>query len=61
MSKKSDQKRPTESQVTVEEVNRVLEVGRLLFSVLTDDEKAELARILNSQSDETELGNAGVT
>ena len=47
--------------VTIEEVNRVLEVGRLLFSVLTDDEKAELAQFLNGQFDETELGNTGVT
>ena len=61
MSHPSDHKHPTESQVTVEEVNRVLEVGRLLFSVLTNDEKAKLIRILNAQSDETEFGNAGVT
>ncbi len=49
------------SQVTVEEVNRVLEVGRLLFSVLTEEEIAELQRILNGHSEEGELGNAGVT
>ena len=61
MSQITDQKRPTETQVTIEEVNRVLEVGRLLFSVLTEEEIAELERILNGQSDERELGNAGVT
>jgi hypothetical protein len=61
MSKKTDQKRSTKPEVTVEEVNRVLEVGRLLFSVLTDDEKAELVQILNDRSGETELGNVGVT
>ena len=66
MAQKSDKKRPIRSQVTtvevtVAEVNRVLEVGRLLFSVLTEEEIAELQRILNGQSDETELGNAGVT
>ena len=54
-------KRPTNPKVTIEEVNRVLEVGRLLFSVLTEEEIAELQRILNGPSDEGELGNAGVT
>ena len=57
----TDQKRPIETQVTIEEVNRVLEVGRLLFSVLTEEEIAELQRILNGPSDENEIGNAGVT
>jgi hypothetical protein len=61
MSHPSDHKLPTESQVTVEEVNRVLEIGHLLFSVLTEEEIAELHRILNSPSDEGELGNTGVT
>ena len=66
MSQKTDPKRPTETKVTaveitVEEVNRVLDVGRLLFSVLTEEEKAEFVQIFNGQSDETELGNAGVT
>ena len=55
MSNQSDPKRPTETKVTtvdvtVEEVNRVLEVGRLLFSVLTDEEIAELQRVLNGTS-----------
>ena len=61
MSKKSDPKRPIKPKVTVEEVNRVLEVGRLLFSVLTKEEKAELIRLLSSSSKNNELGNAGVT
>lgn len=61
MSQKSNEKRPTESKVTIEEVNRVLEVGRLLFSVLTEDEKAELIRFLSTSSNENEIGNAGVT
>lgn len=34
--------------VSVEEVNRVLEVGRLLFSVLTPEEIEELQELLNS-------------
>ena len=66
MSQNSDIKRPVETQVTaveitVEEVNRVLEVGRLLFSVLTEEEKAELIRFLNASSGGTEIGNTGVT
>ena len=66
MSHQSDNKRPTETkvtavEVTVEEVNRVLEVGRLLFSVLTEEEKAELIRLLSASSSENELGNTGVT
>ena len=66
MSQNSDIKRPVETQVTaveitVEEVNRVLEVGRLLFSVLTEEEKAELIRFLNASSGKTEIGNTGVT
>jgi len=55
MSHQSDPKRPTKSQVTavevtVEEVNRVLEVGRLLFSVLTEGELEELQCILMQSS-----------
>ena len=66
MSHQTDPKRPIEPkvttiQVTVEEVNRVLEVGRLLFSVLTEEEIAELQRILNGQSEKDKLGNTGVT
>ena len=61
MSKNTDQKRSTKPKVTIEEVNRVLEVGRLLFSVLTEDEKAELVRTLNNKVDGIELGNTGVT
>lgn len=61
MSQKFDKKRSTKPQVTIEEVNRVLEVGRLLFSVLTEEEKSELIRLLNSPSEKSEIGNAGVT
>ena len=49
------------SQVSLEEVNRVLEVGRLLFSVLKEEEIDEFERIRNSQSENSEIGNAGVT
>lgn len=36
-------------KVTVEEVNRLLEVGRLLRSVLTEEELSELAALLNGE------------
>ena len=66
MSQNTNPKRSTETQIqaveiTVEEVNRVLEVGRLLFSVLTEEEKEELQRFLSASSGENEIGNAGVT
>lgn len=59
-----------ETQVTVEDVKRVLEVGRLLLSVLTPDELEELQSlgglILSKpipvdQSSSSEIGNTGVT
>ena len=53
MNQKPNPKRPTETQVTIEEVNRVLDVGRLLFSVLTAEEIAELQGILNGSSEKT--------
>lgn len=59
MSQNEKQQRPTEPQVTIEEVNRVLEVGRLLLSVLTEEEVEELKQLLTKP--EEELGNAGVT
>ena len=59
-----------ETQVTVEEVKRVLEVGRLLLSVLTPEELKELLSLrglflskstpINQQST-SEIGNTGVT
>lgn len=42
--------------VTIDEVNRVLEVGRLLLSVLTPEEIEELREWFSSQR---EMGNAG--
>jgi len=59
-----------ETQVTVEEVKRILEVGRLLLSVLTPEELEELQSLsglfLSSsipidQSSASEIGNTGVT
>jgi hypothetical protein len=52
---------PGKYTVTVEDVNRVLEVGQLLFSVLKEEEIQELQRILNGVSEIEEIGNAGVT
>jgi hypothetical protein len=55
--------------LTIEEVNRVLEIGRLLHSVLTPEEIESLYYLLNNQKTfqasgcnrETEIGNTGVT
>jgi len=45
-----------QEQVTVEDVNRLLEVGRLLFSVLTPEEIEQLQDFLSPQN---KLGNTG--
>ena len=54
------------SIITIEDVNRVLEVGRLLRSVLTEEELEELQSMLSETKDlqsqeEQQIGNAGVT
>jgi len=49
-------KTKTEKEITVEEVNRVIEVGKLLFSVLTPEEIEELQAFLSPQK---EMGNTG--
>jgi hypothetical protein len=51
MSERDNGQRPTQPQVTVHEVNRVLEVGRLLLSVLTPEELEELAAQVGAASD----------
>ena len=53
-----DTKTQTSNQknITAEEVNRLLEIGRLLFSVLTPEEIEELKKLL---SPETTIGNTG--
>ena len=56
-----DQVNDDQENITIIEVNRVLEVGRLLLSVLTDDELEELQQILSNSSDVSKMGNAGVT
>ena len=48
--------------VTIEDVNRVLEVGRLLLSVLTPEELQELQELLIGEPlADPEKGNTGVT
>jgi hypothetical protein len=54
--KRTETKTQTEKQVTVEEVNRLLEVGRLLFSVLTPEEINELQNLFSPRN---QLGIAG--
>jgi len=41
-------KKPT---ISIDEINRVLEVGRLLFSVLTPEEIEELRELLTSRKE----------
>jgi len=49
------------NSITIEEVNRVLEIGRLLLSVLTPEELNQLEQILNGQPSGLDIGNTGVT
>ena len=62
---------PIKPEVTVEDVKRVLEVGRILLAVLTPQELDQLQQIMSNQMvdeinisslySEAELGNTGVT
>lgn len=70
MAGRPDRTSTSTSTATIEEVNRVLEVGRLLLSVLTPEELDQLQQLLNNQpieghfntsTAETEKGNTGVT
>ena len=45
-----------EKQVAVEEINRLLEIGRLLFSVLSPEEIEKLQKLFSIQK---EIGNTG--
>lgn len=45
-----------EEQVTIEEINRLIEVGRLLFAVLSPEEIEELQTLFSIQK---EIGNTG--
>ena len=53
-----DQKIQTQT-ITVEDVNRLLEVRRLLFSVLTPDEIESLQEEFAKSSTRDEIGNTG--
>ena len=46
----------TRDQITTEDVNRVLDVGRLLFSVLTPEEIEQLKNLIPVL---IEIGNTG--
>lgn len=68
MAEKTIEERPSQPIVTIDEVNRVLEVGRLLLSVLTQDELEELQALLCGEpypfpedSVNPGIGNTGVT
>jgi hypothetical protein len=49
------------TEITVEDVNRLLEVGRILASVLTKEELEQLQENLSRQSAILEIGNTGVS
>ena len=61
MSEENSQQSLTKPEVTIEEVNRVLDVGRLLLSVLTQEEVEELQNASTDHSRVKEIGNTGVT
>lgn len=73
MTTKYAQTSTTEPAITIEEVNRLLEVGRLLLSVLTAEELDQLQQALRRQTanelfniplssaSDTDIGNASVT
>ena len=73
MTQKAAQTSTMEPVITIEEVNRVLEVGRLLISVLSPEELDQLQQALRRQTvnelftiplssaSDTDIGNAGVT
>ena len=62
--KKSLQTIPTNSpnvQVSKDDLNRVLEIGRLLLSVLTEEEIKQLQELFTSDCAQEKIGNTGVT
>ncbi len=73
MASKSIEDNSGESIVTVDEVKRVLEVGRLLLAVLTQEELDQLQQFMSGQvidcqsiessssEYDSELGNTSVT
>ncbi len=68
MTEKTAQTNMTETAVTIEEVNRVLEVGRLMSSTLTPEDLKELLGLLYGEglldarfTSVNEISNTSVT
>ena len=61
MSEENTKNLSTTSEVTIEDVNRVLEVGRLLLSVLSEEEIEVIQELLIRDEYKNEIGNTGVT
>ena len=64
MRSKSDIDSSTKLIVTLQDVNRVLEVGQLLLSVLSEEEVRDLQVLLQPENQlviDSEIGNTGVT
>ena len=61
MSEETAKNLSTTSEVTIEDVNRVLEVGRLLLSVLSEEEIEVIQELLIRDESKNEIGNTGVT
>ena len=68
MFEAENSKNQKKHRITVEEVNRILEIGRLLFSILTQEEIEELQSLLNGGDSTqslkfvyTQNGNTGVS
>lgn len=64
MRSKSDIDSSTKLIVTLQDVNRVLEVGQLLLTVLTEEEIKDLQVLLLTKDQlemDSKIGNAGVT
>ena len=56
MDPKPQTEKQSEKQISVEEVKRLLDFGRLLFSVLTPVEMEEIQNLLRIKN---EIGNTG--
>ena len=61
MSEETAKNLSTTSEVTIEDVNRVLEVGRMLLSVLSEEEIEVIQELLIRDESKNEIGNTGVT
>jgi hypothetical protein len=59
--KKPLQTTPPTTQVSKDDLDRVLEIGRLLLSVLTEEEIEQLQDLLSSDCAQEKIGNTGVT